>query len=190
MLRTTMEQCSSSLASELSLPWLPRQTLREEQTSVPFGDRIWVHAQLSVCWTVPALKAATPWVPIPHASDVKQSWVVSLPLKSQVPLLILEYFIARCFLWLSPRCGSQEAAAVFGKTGSHRMVNILVYLMMLICWLRGTRVSSWCPSMLLPLYSVLSFKSSHGHHNNWEWKMTWTVGSMLMQTERSSPLAT
>lgn len=151
MLRTTMEQCSSSLASELSLPWLPRQTLREEQTSVPFGDRIWVHAQLSVCWTVPALKAATPWVPIPHASEVKQSWVVSLPLKSQVPLLILEYFIARCFLWLSPRCGSQEAAAVFGKTGSHRMVNILVYLMMLTCWLRGTRISSWCPSMLLPL---------------------------------------
>lgn len=38
MLRTTMEQCSSSLASELSLPWLPRQTLREEQTSVPFGE--------------------------------------------------------------------------------------------------------------------------------------------------------
>lgn len=90
MLRALTKQCSWSLASDLNLPLLPHQTLREEQMSVSLRGRIWVHCStVSVCSRQYLYSQQLCLVSTPCAQEVKQynkSWLISLHLKSQVPL--------------------------------------------------------------------------------------------------------
>lgn len=155
MLKTTIRQCSWSLASELSLPSLPRRALREEHRHQCLLGEESEYSSIVCLLDSTCTQAATPCVPIPHASEVKQCPGSQPSLEVTSATSDIRTLHCQVFLWLFPWCGFQEAAAVFGKTGSHRMVNRTVYLMSLTCWFTSTRISSWCPSMLFPLCSVL-----------------------------------
>lgn len=108
VLRTMMEQCSWSLASELSLPSLLHQTLREEhRRQYPLGEESEHTAQLSVCWTVPTSRQQYLVPPI----HMCQRWNNVLG-NQPSPVVTSATFDSRTlqvFLWLFPWRGSQEA---------------------------------------------------------------------------------